>query len=287
VRHPQRPARRRAAAARVLASLALLSSAGAVAAIVLLLEPSGSSGSTARETTVAGLAEDPQSARGRAVTVTGALAQPGYLRPADAGTALVLTDGGARLLVLVAGSADPPRRPRPGTRLRVTGRVVVAPAATAGGTDVSLGALLARTRAAAGLFASAVEREDPAARATRPLRSFTRASVREVLRRPRRYRDALVAVEGRARRPGRYGFFLASGGRAVFVGAAPDDVRRVRHGQRVRLRVAVGRMSRFRADAAARALKGGRVRELGAPSPPVARADVKRGGTYLILREIR
>ena len=99
--------------ARALALLTLFGSAGGLAAIVLLTRPAGSSGS-AEPQTLTVLARDPASLRGRTVTVTGAVARRGYLTPADANVAMVLTDGaGARLLVLVTRSAHPPRRPRP------------------------------------------------------------------------------------------------------------------------------------------------------------------------------
>ena len=244
--------------ARVLALLALFGSTGALAAIVLLMRPAGSSGSAELQTFTA-LAGDPASLRGRTVTITGAVAERGYLTPADANAALVLTDGAsARVLVLVTGSAHPPRRPRPGTALQVTGRVIDVPdparlTDTAGVTPT---ALLRQTHTVTGLVATDIERADAAAPVSRPLRGFARTTVRDVVRHPERHDDDLLALTGRAYRPSRFGFVLLQDRHAVFVGASPDLMRSVRSGAHVRVRAELGRMSRFRADTAAHALSG-------------------------------
>lgn len=276
--------------ARVLALSALFGSAGALAAIVLLLEPAGSSGSTEPRTLTA-LVRDPEALRGQTVTITGSVAERGYLTPADANAALVLTDdAGARVMVFVTGSAHPPRRPRPGTALRVTGMVTVAPPESARPTargDVSPATLLVRTRAAAGIVATAIERDDAAAPATAPLRGFTRTTVRDLLRHPRRHGNDLLALSGRVYRPSRFGFVLVDDRRAVFVGASPDAMRSVRNGARLRVRAELGRMSRFRADTAVHALSGHREGRSSARSARIGRTPAKPGSPYLILHRVR
>jgi hypothetical protein len=274
--------------ARVLALLALFGSAGALAAIVLLMQPAGSSGS-AEPHTLSALAGDPASLRGRTVTITGAVAERGYLTPADANAALVLTDdAGARVLVLVTESAHPPRRPRPGTALQVTGRVIDAPdpARLTARDGVTPTALLRQTHTVAGIVATDIERADAAAPASRPLRAFSRTTVPDVVRHPRRHTDDLLALTGRAYRPSRFGFVLLQDRHAVFVGASPDLMRSVRSGAHVHIRAELGRMSRFRADTAAHVVSA-RPGGSSARSARIRRTPAKRGSPYLILRRIR
>jgi hypothetical protein len=143
---------------------------------------------------------------------------------------------------------------------------------------------MARTGVAAGIVATAVARADSAAPSAPPLRAFSHTTVRELVRHPARYRHDLVGVSGRAYRTSRYGFVLVDGRHAIFVGASADEMRSVRSGERVRLRAEIGRMSRFRADTAARALSqpGG-----GARKARIDRAPAKRGSPFLILRRLR
>jgi hypothetical protein len=273
--------------ARVLALLALFGCAGALAAIVLLAKPAGSSGSAEPQTLTA-LASDPASLRGRTVTITGAVAQPGYLTPADANAALVLTDdAGARVLVLVTASAHPPRRPRPGTTLRVSGRVIDAPDPAPHAAVVTPTTLLRQTRTITAIVAAEIERADASSPASRPLRGFSRTTVREVVRYPLRHDDDLLALTGRAYRPSRFGFVLLQDRHAVFVGASPDLMRSVRSGEHVRVRAELGRMSRFRADTAAHAVSGQREGRSSARSARIRRTPAKPGSPYLILRRIR
>ena len=93
-----------------------------------------------------------------------------------------------------------------------------------------------------------------------------------------------MGVSGRAYRPSRYGFVLLDGRQAMFVGASAAEMRSVRSGERVRLRAEIGRMSRFRADTAARALSqhGG-----GARKAWIDRTPAKPGSPFLIARRLR
>jgi hypothetical protein len=274
---------------RVLALFALFGTTGALAAIVLLAKPQGSAGSPEPQT-LSTLAGDPASLRGRTVTITGAVAERGYLSPADANAALVLTDdAGTRVLVLVTESAHPPRRPRPGTVLQVTGRVIDAPdpARLTDRDGVTPAALLRHTHTVTGIVANDIERADAAAPASRPLRGFSRTAVRDVVQHPRRHDDDLLALTGRAYRPSRFGFVLLQGRHAVFVGASPDLMRSVRSGAHVRVRAELGRMSRFRADTAAGALSGHLEGRSSARNARIRRTPAEPGSPYLILRRIR
>jgi hypothetical protein len=147
--------------------------------------------------------------------------------------------------------------------------------------------LLRQTRTAAAIVATEVVRADASAPASEPLRGFSRTTVREVVRHPRRHDDDLLALTGRAYRPNRFGFVLLQDRHAVFVGASPDLMRSVRSGEHVRVRAELGRMSRFRADTAAHAVSGHREGRSSARSARIRRTPAKPGSPYLILRRIR
>jgi hypothetical protein len=273
---------------RIVAPLALVLAAGSLAAVLGRAPLSGG----ARSATVLALSEiarSPKALAGRSVIFAGEVAPSQYFSPADAAAAFVVGDTeGHRVLVLpAAGVYAPPRLP-PGSYVRITGRVSDAvarePAPGKVGFDLSVGAVLARSRAATAVRADTVEPRRNLVERHPGQPRISRTTVRRLIRRPGSFKEGIVAVSGHAHRIGPYGFVLGDRRSAIFVAARPEQLRAVTNGERIRVRGALDRISRFRAHTIAATISARPAPRRGARSS--RRPPSKPGRPFVLLRQL-